>query len=175
MENLLVYVRSVLSTSAKRWQVLTENIPVELLTRKPEPDEWSAIDCLQHMIDGERQVFPVRIKAFKAGQDIPGFNPDLQGAGHNSKPVPSALASEFADLRKANLKLLEKVTPADLSRTAKHSELGHVTLGEMMYEWAGHDLMHIVQAERALMQYFIPGTGAWRKYFSDHDIEAGFG
>jgi hypothetical protein len=32
--------------------------------------------------------------------------------------------------------------------------------------------MHLVQAERALMQGFIPDTGPWRHYFVDHDIEA---
>jgi hypothetical protein len=38
-------------------------------------------------------------------------------------------------------------------------------------EWAGHDLMHLVQAERAVMQAFIPGSGPWRRYFSDHDAD----
>ena len=31
--------------------------------------------------------------------------------------------------------------------------------------------MHIVQAERALIQAFIPGSGPWRYYFADHDVE----
>jgi hypothetical protein len=30
--------------------------------------------------------------------------------------------------------------------------------------------MHLVQAERALMQRFIPATGPWRSYFADHDV-----
>ena len=42
---------------------------------------------------------------------------------------------------------------------------------EMIYEWAGHDLMHMVQAERAIMQIFIDGCGPWRKYFLDHMIK----
>jgi hypothetical protein len=32
--------------------------------------------------------------------------------------------------------------------------------------------MHTVQAERALMQPFVHGTGPWRPYFHDHDLEA---
>jgi len=31
--------------------------------------------------------------------------------------------------------------------------------------------MHIVQAERALIQAFIPGSGPWRDYYADHDVE----
>jgi hypothetical protein len=170
MNDLLVMIRAVLSTSPSRWQVMAETIPPELLTRVPAQKEWSAIECLQHMIDTEQQVFPVRLRAFLNGQDFPGFNPSLQ-AESSAKLLPSEMAREFAELRKPNLVLLEKVTKADLKRIARHAELGQVTLGEMLNEWAGHDLMHIVQAERAIMQYFIPGTGAWRKYFADHDVE----
>ncbi len=32
--------------------------------------------------------------------------------------------------------------------------------------------MHIVQAERAVMQAFIPGSGPWRFYFAGHDVDA---
>jgi len=31
--------------------------------------------------------------------------------------------------------------------------------------------MHGVQAERAVMQAFIPNTGPWRPYFADHDVD----
>jgi len=30
---------------------------------------------------------------------------------------------------------------------------------------SAHDLMHTVQAERAMMQPFIAGSGPWRPYF----------
>lgn len=172
MNDLLVQVRTVLSTSATRWQILTETIPLELLTLIPAAGEWSALDCLQHMIDTEKQVFPLRLQAFLAGRNFPAFDPDSKDHKPIPKPVPSRLSLEFTNLRKASLELVNKVTISDLSRTAQHSELGQVTLGEMMCEWAGHDLMHIVQAERAIMQYFIPGTGPWRTYFSDHDVES---
>jgi len=67
--------------------------------------------------------------------------------------------------------LLSKVGPGDLSRTARHQELGMVTLGEMIHEWAGHDLMHTVQGERAILQPFIEGSGPWKRYFSDHIVQ----
>jgi hypothetical protein len=172
MENLLKQVRAVLSTSAARWQCMAENIPIELLTRVPAPKEWSALECLQHMIDTERWVFLIRLHAFLTGQSITAFNPDSQGYKSGPKPVPTALVSEFTSLRNLSLSLLAKLTPADLSLTAQHSELGQVRQDEMLCEWAGHDLMHIVQAERAVMQPFINGSGPWRGYFSDHDAEA---
>jgi predicted aconitase len=124
---------------------------------------------LRHLVDTERLAFPVRVRAFLAGQDIPAFDPDTQGS-EDTGQTPAQLAAAFARYRAGSLALLEQVTPADLARTARHSELGEVTLGQMLHEWAGHDLMHTVQAERSLMQPFIAGSGPWRAYFRDHDV-----
>jgi hypothetical protein len=42
--------------------------------------------------------------------------------------------------------LLALLSPADLPRAARHSELGEVSLEQMLHEWAAHYLLHIVQA-----------------------------
>jgi hypothetical protein len=171
MENLIAAVQSVLSITPARWQSIAENISVELLTRQPKPGEWSALECLEHIIDTEKVVFPVRLQAFLSGQDFPGYDPNsLENKGRKTND-PGALAEEFTSLRKSNLKIIARVKPSDLLRTAKHGTLGEVTLAEMLHNWAGHDLMHIVQAERAVLQPFIQGCGPWRRYFADHDIE----
>jgi len=75
---------------------------------------------------------------------------------------------EFLGLRIDSLATLEKVHPADLDRTVRHAELGLVSLSEMLHEWAAHDLLHTVQAEKAIMQPLISGCGAWKVYFTDH-------
>ena len=76
------------------------------------------------------------------------------------------MAAGFARLRAQNLELIAGIRPADLERTAVHSELGPVTLRQAMDTWAAHDLNHTMQAERALMQPFIAGSGAWRIRFA---------
>jgi hypothetical protein len=149
---------------------LTESLPAELLTRPPAPGEWSALDCLQHLLDTERLVFPVRIQCFLAGQDFAAFDPNAQGTVLNGSQTPTSVAAQFAEARAASLALLGQITPSDFSRTARHSELGLVTLAELLHEWAGHDLMHTVQAEQALLQPFIAGCGPWRLYFVEHEI-----
>jgi len=171
MDKLLHDVQSVLSLTPKRWLNLTEVLPVELFTHPPAPGEWSAVECLQHLVDTERDIFPVRVQLFLAGRDLAAFFPDEQGS--KVERNPQELAAEFARLREGSLAILAKVTSADLTRTALHSELGRVTLGEMLHEWAAHDLNHTVQSERALMQPFIAGSGPWRGYFKDHDAQGG--
>lgn len=170
MVGILEQVISVLSTTPDRWERLTTSLPQELLRRKPASDEWSALDCLQHLVDTENGVFPVRVRHFLRGEDLPDFNPDAEGA-HPGEIQPLELARNFNQLRTSSLKLLRNLKEGDLSRAAHHEELGAVTLGQMLNEWAGHDLMHTVQAERALMQPFILGSGAWQPFFDDHFVE----
>jgi hypothetical protein len=171
MENLLKYVQEVLATTPERWMNLTERLPGDLLARPPAPQEWSALACLGHLLDTERWVFPVRVRAFLSGVDFEAFQPDSQGTPITAETEARQLAAEFFGLRTASLELLQTVSVSDLTRRARHSELGMVTLEEMLNEWAAHDLMHTVQAERALMQPFLAGVGPWRPYFSDHDIQ----
>lgn len=170
MDNIFEWVQGVLAITPPRWLTLTETLPVTLLSRSPAPKEWSALECLQHIVDTERWVFPVRLQALLAGQDFPAFDPDSQGTKRNAHQAPRELAAEFSRLRVASLAALVRVTPADLGLRARHQELGLVTLGELVHEWAAHDLMHTVQAERAMMQPFIQGCGPWQPYFADHAV-----
>ena len=169
LNTLLEDVHAVLSTTPERWQRLVSTLSNELLTRPPAAGEWSALNCLQHLLDAERLNFPVRFRAFLAGQDFEAFDPNQQHAGPDAQ-TPEQLVATFAHTRKASLVLLSGVQDDDLGRTAQHPTFGTVTLAEMLHTWAAHDLMHTVQAERALMQPFMLGCGPWRSFFRDHEI-----
>jgi hypothetical protein len=172
MENVLISASAVLSATPARWASLAQALSADLLGLPPAPGEWSALECLQHLVDTE-PVFQFRVQAFLAGQDFPGFDPDAEGTKPDVQRAPADLAREYARLRDASLAALARLGPEDLERRAVHQELGRVALGEMLHEWAAHDLMHTVQAERALMQPFIRGSGPWVTFFSDHIAAAG--
>ncbi len=171
METILIWSRSILSTTPSRWLSLAEAVAGELLSRPPAEKEWSALECLEHLIETERSVFPIRIQAILEKRDFPTFLPNEQGTKKGTTPTPGERAQEFAQLRKQSLAILEKVTHKDLQSQALHQELGMVSMSELLHEWSGHDLMHTVQAERALMQPFIDGCGPWRSYFVDHVVK----
>lgn len=164
-------VLSILSTTTLRWQSLAENVPADLLVRAPAAGEWSAMECLVHLIDTESYVFPVRVRAFLAGRNFPAFNPEIQGTKFDSQANPLKYVSLFAQLRKESLALVSTLTPADMPRMATHAELGPVSLEQLLNEWAGHDLDHTIQAERAIMQPFIHACGPWQKYFAANLIK----
>src|SRR6478609_5423894 len=120
-----------MTATPDRWLSLTAAHSAAALERTPAPGEWSAAECLGHLIQTERDVFPRRVRSFLAGEDIAGFAPATAAAG-SARPGLPELAAEFARLRAQNLELIAGIKPADLERTAVHSELGPVTLGQAM-------------------------------------------
>jgi hypothetical protein len=170
MSDVLALTRSMLGTSVDRWAAISR-VDAGLLARQPAPGEWSAIQALQHVVDTEAIVFRARVLAILYGQDFEGFDPDTQGHVDDVTRTAPELVAQLAPMRAASLETLASLTAADLPRTAIHAELGEVTMAQLLNEWAAHDTMHIVQAERAMMQAFIPGSGPWRAYFEDHDVE----
>jgi uncharacterized damage-inducible protein DinB len=171
MDDMLDAARRVVSTTAARWQSLVDRLPEELLERRPAPGEWSAFECLQHLLTVERLVIPVRVRHVLEGRpELIPYDPDAPRAPLPER-TPRELVSAFATERRVNEALLVQLTHADLERSSYHPELGTVTMRMLLNLWAAHDLQHTVQAEEALMQAFIPTTGPWRFEFADHDVE----
>ncbi len=172
MSDLLAQVRSMLESTPDRWTALGR-VDASVLARQPKPGEWSALQALQHVVDTEAGVFRARLLAIREGaESFPGFDPDAEGHVDHPEATVAELAERLRPMRAESLAILDTVTHADLGRTSRHAELGVVTMAELLHEWAAHDTNHLVQAERATMQAFIPGAGPWRHYFVDHDVEA---
>jgi hypothetical protein len=173
MSDIVRQTTDILRANAPRWGELA-SIDRELLARPPEEGEWSALDCLWHATDTEGTIFATRVRGLMNGlptmQKYDPDGPDVLRA--DARTDPAALVARHAELRAQSLALLATVTEADLDRTAVHSELGVVSLRTLLNQWSAHEMMHIVQAERAIMQAFIPESGPWRGYFIDHDVEA---
>jgi hypothetical protein len=162
-------VVAVLTTTPERWQRLVSAVPADLLSRPAAPGEWSALNCLQHLLAAERSNFPVRYRAFLAGEDFAPFDPNRPHPDLDAL-TSDQLAAEFARARQDSLTLIERTRDEDMGLTVKHPSLGPVTLAQLLHTWAAHDLMHTVQAERALMQPFMDGCGSWRVFFKDHEV-----
>ena len=173
MDDVLDAARRVLATTAARWRSLIETVPAELLARPPAPGEWSAADCLCHLLTTERDLLSVRLHHILEGRaELVPFDPAAPRPPAPERTLPELVAA-FAARRRQTEAVLAGLTPADLERSSYHPEYGRVvTLRHLLNLWAAHDLQHTVQAEAALMQAFIPDTGVWRPQFADHDVEA---
>ena len=61
-------VRRLLATTVPRWQELVDTLPPEAIERHPRRGEWSAADCLEHLLHAERAVFGVRLRHLLEGR-----------------------------------------------------------------------------------------------------------
>ena len=122
------------------------------LRDRPEPGEWSVIECIGHLVDGEL-VVSTRARWILAEDqpDIVGYDQDLwvDGLDHRDDD-PEDLIALFSALRSANLRLWARTPVAARDRFGVHRERGPESYDLMWRLTAGHDRFHVAQAERAL-------------------------
>ena len=114
------------------------------------PGKWSLVEVLQHLADSDL-VWGWRVRLILA-QDRPqitGYDQDLWADRlHYADADPDDALSVFTILRRVNLKLIERATPADLKRVGVHSERGEESVEYLLRLYAGHDLLHLRQIDR---------------------------
>jgi hypothetical protein len=172
MENTLEALRRVMSSTVPRWQMLVNSVPSELLERPPRPGEWSAAQCLEHLLVTERHVFGVRLRHLLEGRaELIPYDPEAAREPGPERTTQDRLAA-LAEARQEHARMLAPLNAAALNCSSHHPEYGTTTLSMVLNTWAAHDLDHTIQAEQALMQVFIPHTGHWRWEFLAKDVEA---
>jgi hypothetical protein len=124
----------------------------ELLGRRPREREWSALECIAHMLDAEI-VASGRYRWILAHDqpELIGYDQDLWVQRLHA-PVESAdeLLAAFEPLRRANLALWARTPAADRERFGVHRERGPESYALTFSLIAGHDRFHLAQARRAL-------------------------
>jgi hypothetical protein len=133
------------------WRALVEEA-ADRLRQRPEPHEWSVLECLGHAADAEI-VYAGRYRWIVAHDEPPliGYDQDLwvQRLNHREDD-PERLLALLATLREANLDFWNRSTPQERERVGLHSERGPESLDLSFRLIAGHDRFHLAQGRRAL-------------------------
>jgi hypothetical protein len=139
----------------------------DVLRWKPAPDRWSISEVLSHLADCE-DCLAERVRRFVL-EDAPylkEYDPPAEGFSAGS---PQEHLSRFTHTRRELVQFLRTLPPDIGARTAQHSQLGLVTLEQMLNEWASHDLGHVRQiAELYRARAFHPNAGAFGSYQTLH-------
>lgn len=129
---------------------LVAELSDEQLAKPEREGKWSIRQVLRHLADSEI-VWAYRLRLVWS-QDRPrlmGYDQDAWAERlRYSDSDPAESLTEFAVLRKANLKLLASASDADLERAGVHVERGEESVAHMVRLYAGHDLLHLRQIER---------------------------
>jgi hypothetical protein len=158
---------SLLEKTPRLLETMLGDLPGELLHWKPEAERWSISEVLAHLAALE-QVYAERVLRIVA-EDSPAIvKYDQAGAaarGEYSRGSAGENLALFTRTRRSTLALLVGLPPSAGARTGVHSELGTITLTEMLNEWANHDLGHLRQiAELYRAHAFHPHSGPFMKY-----------
>jgi hypothetical protein len=119
---------------------------------RPARGEWSALECIGHIVDGEL-VVAARVRWILAEDepDIVGYDQALWVAElRHNEDDPALLLATFEAVRRANLDLWARRPVLDRQRVGRHRERGPESYDMTFRLAAGHDRIHLAQARRAL-------------------------
>jgi hypothetical protein len=158
---------SLLEKTPVLFETMLRDLPPDLLQWKPAPDRWSISEVLAHLTDIEK-VYSERVGRILA-EDSPALQKYEQPGPSDGRAYSRGLAAghlaHFVAARRASIDVLKRAPGSARSLTGKHSELGVITLAEMLNEWASHDLGHLRQiAELYRAHAFHPHCGPFQKY-----------
>src|SRR6476620_5205568 len=127
--------------SPKQVAAAVSGLPEKVLRYKPSPEKWCIHDILGHLADIEI-VYAYRVRQMLADKkpviapmDQDDWAPNL---GHLETPPPELVAL-YGLNRHANLRLLQRLKPGDLEKSAYHAELEkEFTVAEMSARMGRH-------------------------------------
>ncbi len=141
---------AVLRQTPVALQRFLETTPKDIVTKPEAPGTWSIREVFQHLADSDLVGgFRLRMVLAHDRPPLAGYDQDLWAnrLAYQDVDVRDAL-EQFTVLRRANMRLWERLTEEDLARVGVHGERGEESLGHLRRLYAAHDLLHLRQLER---------------------------
>jgi hypothetical protein len=131
-------------------QQFLDTVSAEIVATPEAPGKWSIREVVQHLADSELVGgFRLRMVLAHDRPPLAGYDQDLWASRlrYRDADVRDAL-EQFTAIRRANVRIWEDLSPADLVRVGIHGERGEERLEHMRRLYAGHDVLHRRQLER---------------------------
>jgi uncharacterized damage-inducible protein DinB len=141
--------------SPKQIAAAVSGLPDKTLRYKPAPDKWCILEILGHLADME-VMYAYRMRQMLADSK-PVIAPIDQNAwaeylGYTETPA-AELVALYGLNRHANLRLLRRLKPEELEKSAFHPELQRqVPVAEIVQMMSVHGPNHLEQIERLKKQ-----------------------
>src|SRR5437899_9419797 len=137
--------------SPKQIAAAVSGLPDKTLQYKPSPDKWCIHEILAHLADAEI-IYAYRVRQMLADKKpvIAPIDQDdwARNLGYMETP-PAELIAVYGLNRHANLRLLQRLQPEDLEKSAFHPETKKdFTVAELIARMAMHGANHLAQIEK---------------------------
>ncbi|HEX5824319.1 MAG TPA: DinB family protein [Candidatus Limnocylindrales bacterium] len=160
-------VASLLSAAEHHVIAELDGLGDELAGWRPAPGEWSANECVGHLIEADRRGFGGRIERIRATDGVveEGWDQLAVAASRRDweRPV-AAVIEEFRAGREAGIATVRSLRRDELARHAVHARVGTVTISDLLQEWVFHDRNHIRQLLANAQARVWPTMGGTRGF-----------
>ena len=122
---------------------LAEDVSPTQAIRPPTPEEWSVVDVVRHLVEGDRDTFLPRLRRMLA-EDRPVFPSRDRGAPADRSDLATLLGA-FESARGEVMKILKGLEPPEWAREGVSPSRGAVTVEAYTATMADHDTEHLQQ------------------------------
>jgi DinB superfamily len=143
---------AVLRKTPKTLARAVASAPMRRIRARPDSKKWSAGEILAHLADLEL-LWGCRMRLIlgQSGVPIVGMDQDVWARSADYPSIgPRRSLAAFTAIRRANLDLLDRLSPAQRKRWGAHSQFGRLTITRLTRLLAGHDVNHLRQVQARL-------------------------
>lgn len=157
--------------SAQRVRALVEGVSDEQARWKPDPDTWSILEVVSHLLDEEKEDFRVFLDyaLHHPGEPRPPIAPQawVTERAYNQQDPGESLQGYLA-ARESSLAWLRTLSSPDWE-AAYQAPWGPIKAGDIFASWVAHDLLHTRQlvelhwawTTRQVQPYSTRYAGEW--------------
>jgi hypothetical protein len=131
-------------------EALLRDMPESYLSRRMQPTKWSIVEIIAHLAEDELVTsWRYRQMLESPGCHLRGFDQNLWATyGRYQEWNSNDAFAMFRLLRRANLRMLERLTEDEWQRFGVHEERGRITVLDLARHMTGHDANHVEQLRR---------------------------
>ncbi|MGH2560292.1 MAG: DinB family protein [Thermomicrobiales bacterium] len=114
--------------------------------------EWAVVEIVAHLADAERRVIDrVALMTTEDSPVIEGYDQEVlaEERGYLRMSLAAAL-DRFERLRAEHVAQLEGLDEASWSRAGRHTEVGELTVQQLVAHRTKHDAIHLAQIARMI-------------------------
>lgn len=165
---MLKQVLEVLTTTPEKLQREISTMSRREMQTRAAPNKWSVQEVLAHLADVEELGMRSRVAAMVEQENptLPSFDQEARAAEMEYNKIdPRRSLASLARQRRANVKWLRKLRPAQLKRKGVHEKVGEISAEELITEWAFHDLGHLRQILEIKRYALYPHMGNMQAFY----------
>jgi hypothetical protein len=165
---MLEDVLAILSSTPEKVRREIHDLSLRQMKTRPATDKWAVQEILAHLDDVEEAGMRARVAAMIEQEQptLPLFDQEARVVEMEyNKRDPLATLAHFTRQRRANVKWLRTLRPSQLTRRGVHESVGEITAGEMIHEWAFHDLGHLKQILEVKRYALWPRIGNLQAFY----------